>query len=128
MDKNIEVAEWFVYAERDKDTACFLQNMKPCPYEIICYHCQQSAEKYLKGYLISKGQSVIKTHDLAYLIQFCIKLDTSFEQIVSQCEDLTDYAITTRYPAPIELIESDMHKALLDCADISSFILNKLAN
>jgi len=43
MDNSKEVAEWFVYAERDKDAACYLQNMKPCPYEIICYHCQQSA-------------------------------------------------------------------------------------
>jgi len=35
----------------DLGTAEYLQNMSPLPLEIICYHCQQSAEKYLKGYL-----------------------------------------------------------------------------
>jgi len=36
----------------DLNTAEYLKNMKPLPIEIICYHCQQSAEKYLKGYLV----------------------------------------------------------------------------
>lgn len=48
--KNKETAkEWFEIAERDLASAEFLQEMRPIPVEIICYHCQQSAEKYLKG-------------------------------------------------------------------------------
>ncbi|WP_235661821.1 MULTISPECIES: HEPN domain-containing protein [Bacillus] len=29
----------------------------PIPFAIICYHCQQCAEKYLKGYLTFKRTS-----------------------------------------------------------------------
>ncbi|WP_282433370.1 HEPN domain-containing protein [Desulfosporosinus sp. FKA] len=38
-------------AETGLQSALFLLNMHPAPLEIICYHCQQSAEKYLKGYI-----------------------------------------------------------------------------
>ena len=49
------VAEWFEFADMDLASAEYLCGMRPQPLEIICYHCQQSAEKYLKGYLIYKG-------------------------------------------------------------------------
>ncbi|NUO84265.1 HEPN domain-containing protein, partial [candidate division KSB1 bacterium] len=42
--------EWFKIAESDLASAIFLQNLHPLPVEIICYHCQQAAEKYLKGF------------------------------------------------------------------------------
>ena len=43
-----ETLEWLEYSKRDFDSATFLKNMKPLPCEIICYLCQQSAEKALK--------------------------------------------------------------------------------
>jgi len=48
-----EISEWLNIANMDLTTSEFLyNNMKPVPYEIICYHCQQSAEKFLKAFLI----------------------------------------------------------------------------
>ena len=50
---NIEESqEWQRIAAMDLSTAEYLLGMSPLPIEIICYHCQQSAEKYLKGYLV----------------------------------------------------------------------------
>ena len=44
--------EWFTYAERDFLTAEHLaKTLYPIPIEIVCYHCQQSAEKFLKGFI-----------------------------------------------------------------------------
>jgi HEPN domain-containing protein len=38
--------EWLQFAYMDIDSAQFLyDNKHPRPLEIICYHCQQSAEK-----------------------------------------------------------------------------------
>ena len=63
--QNRDIArEWFKIAETDLSSAEFLQSMTPVPFEIICYHCQQSVEKYLKGYLALKGEEIKKTHDL----------------------------------------------------------------
>ena len=44
MDNSI-YSEWFEFAKRDLESAKFLINMHPVPIEIICYHCEQSAEK-----------------------------------------------------------------------------------
>lgn len=54
MDNKTGAQEWFDLAVMDMRSAEYLTNMKPVPIEIICYHCQQSAEKYLKGYLVKK--------------------------------------------------------------------------
>ena len=49
---NREIAnEWFQFAKRDLESAKFLTSMHPMPIEIICYHCQQSAEKIEKSIL-----------------------------------------------------------------------------
>jgi HEPN domain-containing protein len=59
--------EWLSYAEMDLSSAEFLLGKRPLPLEIICYHCQQSAEKCLKGLLVLKNQMPPKTHDLSLL-------------------------------------------------------------
>ena len=59
MDKDDIAKEWFKIAETDLESAEYLQKMVPVPIEIICYHCQQSAEKYFKGYLILKGNDFL---------------------------------------------------------------------
>ncbi|MCD4692773.1 MAG: HEPN domain-containing protein [Calditrichales bacterium] len=46
MDNKDIANEWFEIANMDLSSASFLKNMQPVPIEIICYHCQQSAEKY----------------------------------------------------------------------------------
>ena len=49
-----EVAEWFDMAEMDLKVAMHLINtFHPIPVEIICYHCQQCAEKATKAIIMS---------------------------------------------------------------------------
>jgi HEPN domain-containing protein len=50
MVHNSVAEEWLQYANSDFEAAKFSQSMLPTPLEIICYHCQQSSEKYLKGF------------------------------------------------------------------------------
>ncbi len=63
MDNRIRTREWQRLAEMDLNSAEYLLNMCPTPLEIICYHCQQAAEKYLKGYLVFHGMNPPKIHD-----------------------------------------------------------------
>ncbi len=58
MDNKKIAMEWFKFAEEDLSSAEFLLNKRPVPLEIICYHCQQSSEKYLKGYIILNGEKI----------------------------------------------------------------------
>lgn len=57
MDNQIRAREWQRLAEMDLNSAVYLLNMRPTPLEIICYHCRQAAEKYLKGYLVLQGMN-----------------------------------------------------------------------
>ncbi|MCF6465951.1 HEPN domain-containing protein [Clostridium sp. Cult2] len=118
--------EWFNFAENDLKSAKFLLQMKPQPLEIICYHCQQSAEKYLKGYIAFKGGELIKTNDLTLLNKVCIEYDGDFQVIMDDTIELIDYGVHVRYPFHFELEEDDARKAIESAEKIQSFILNKV--
>lgn len=65
--------------------------------EIVCFHCQQGAEKYLKALLIYKGEENIpKTHNIDLLLNLCRKYDEDF--IIYTGTELTTYAVDLRYP------------------------------
>jgi len=124
MDNHVIVKEWFSLAKKDIESAKFLRKMKPVPFEIICYHCQQSAEKYLKGFLAYNAQEVIKIHDLVFLNKKCIELNGAFLKIQSECLRLTDFSVNIRYPVHFDINENDMILAIKDAERIQSFVLS----
>ncbi len=126
MDNKDIANEWFEIANMDLSSASFLKNMQPVPIEIICYHCQQSAEKYLKGFLALNSEEITKTHDLTILNKKCCKYNNSFQIIEEECLMLTDYGVNVRYPYPLNLDESDMKLALKNSAKIKTFVLKIL--
>ena len=125
MDNKTEAQEWFKFAAMDFSSAEYLTKMKPVPIEIICYHCQQSAEKYLKGYLVLFGVNPPKIHDLDELRKLCAKFSNAFSNIADQCSDLTAYGVQPRYPMDLALEESDMKQALFISREICDFILKQ---
>ncbi|HBF35923.1 MAG TPA: DNA-binding protein [Firmicutes bacterium] len=112
--KNLDIAnEWFKMAELDFNSAKFLlMNMRPAPLEIICYHCEQCAEKYLKGFIALNGGQIIKTHDLVILNKNCLMYSAKCQEIENDCIELTDYGVPMRYPFHLEIEETDVTKAI----------------
>jgi len=116
------VVEWFHFADLDLSSAEYLQGMCPQPLEIICYHCEQSAEKYLKGFLIYKDiVEPPKTHNLETLCEMCSEYDERFQEIKRVCNVLTRYGVQPRYPHEMEIQEYDMQKALEYSRQIRDF-------
>ena len=77
--------------------------------DIVCFHCQQSAEKYLKGLLTLLGVSFPKTHDLRILLELARKHAT-LQTPAAKVLPLNRYAIEGRYPGewdPIDKREAD---------------------
>jgi len=121
------VAEWIKFSETDLAAAKHLyDSMRPKPLEIICYHCQQSAEKVLKGFLIYSGVKPTKTHDLEFLRNECEQIDNSFVEIANNCANLNDYSSQPRYPMEIEINDADSASALEDSEKIIKFIKEKI--
>lgn len=126
MDKTSIVKSWCDFAKDDLITAKYLLGLHPLKLEIICYHCQQSAEKILKGFLIDKNTDPPKTHDLRLLRRMCGKIADGFDEIEESCIRLTAYGVQPRYPMEIDLTESDMRQAIEDADHIMSFIALRL--
>ena len=118
--------EWLAYSKRDMDSANYLLQMKPIPLEIICFHCQQSAEKALKAFMVEHNIEVIKTHDLGILIEKCSQVSEEFKTLNTVASRLTDYAAQSRYPFAVEVEESDMKVALADTKTVWNFVQKKL--
>ncbi len=54
MDKQSEHArQWIEKARSDLLNADNNLASKEVPYDTVCFHCQQAAEKLLKGYLVA---------------------------------------------------------------------------
>ncbi len=126
MTREQYAREWLQYAENDLAAARFLFGMKPLPPEIICFHCQQAAEKALKAYLAYHGTNVPKTHDLTNLNELCAVHEKDIESLVEQCIALNDYAVEIRYPDESPIKERDAHQALKDADIVFNYIRERL--
>jgi len=124
MDNRTRTQEWQRLAKMDLSSAEYLLNMHPVPVEIICYLCQQSAEKYLKGYLVLHGINPPKIHDLNELRKLCSDLSDTFKKIADQCSDLIAYGVQPRYPMEPILEERDMLQAVSSAKAVRDFVLH----
>ena len=99
--------EWIEYAEDDHLAARTLLEAGRVPFEIVAYHCQQSAEKYLKAILIQNGLPVPFIHDLLKLNLAAQVRLPSLKEIEKSCEMLTPFGTATRYPGGAMVIGAE---------------------
>jgi HEPN domain-containing protein len=93
------------------------------PYAAICFHAQQAAEKYLKGWLVSRGRPAPRTHSLLYLVSRAEELDGRFLEVREIAERLTPFAVAPRYPGDFpEPEEPDALKAIERARAIRDFL------
>ena len=125
MDNLAQAQEWQRLAAMDLKSAEHLLKMHPVPIEIICYLCQQSAEKYLKGLLVLHGTNPPKTHDLDELCKLCcLQVSGAIADVADQCSDLTAYGVQPRYPMGSMLEEQDMQLALGSARTVRNLVLS----
>jgi HEPN domain-containing protein len=126
MDSQNElVSNWLVKAEHDLLAAQKLSDEPEIYGDVAIYHCQQSAEKAVKGFLISHNQVFPKTHDIRLLIQLAIAINPSFEQFQEASEMLTPYATEFRYPSDImQPTQEELEDALDKAEDIFNFVVS----
>ncbi len=89
--------------------------------EIVCFHCQQAVEKYLKGYLIHMTGELQEGHNLVKLCKKAIMQDQSFGEFLKDMALINTFYIETRYPAVDPLIVSKQDTE--ECLQISNKII-----
>ncbi|MGH7813935.1 MAG: HEPN domain-containing protein [Candidatus Binataceae bacterium] len=65
------------------------------------FHCQQAAEKALKGFLAWHDLPFRKTHELEEIGEACLAIDPTLKAIVDRAVPLTEYAWKFRYPGEL---------------------------
>ena len=71
---------------------------KPPLRDLACFHCQQAAEKVMKGWFTASDISFEKTHDIRRLVRQAQGLSPEFARFAGAAEILTPYASAFRYP------------------------------
>jgi HEPN domain-containing protein len=91
-------AQWIRKAEDDTRGATSLAQSEPPLNDLICFHCQQSAEKYLKALLQEWDLVPPRIHDLLQLLNLLLPRDATLRTLRRKLAALRNYAVDYRYP------------------------------
>lgn len=121
------VENWFRRADEDLALIEVILKRGSSFSNPICFHAQQAAEKYLKGFLAYHDLHVRKIHDLEVLVEDCAKIEISFKTLQDSARFLNQFYIESRYPDDyIEFSRNDAEEAFTSATKIKNFILEKI--
>jgi HEPN domain-containing protein len=96
-EKREYIEQWIFRARED---IAVIQDLAESGIEnytsTICFHAQQSVEKYLKAFLILHDIDFPKTHDVDFLLFECQRIDS--ENFRFDFKSLTEFGVSVRYP------------------------------
>jgi len=121
--------DWLTKASHDLQNARSVSAAAEAPLDTAIYHCQQAAEKSLKGWLAWRGIALVKTHDLIQLVAAAADLNPDFAMFEKPAEVLTPYVSAFRYPgitADPMPTRAEFDAALQHAQAIYDFVLNQL--
>ena len=124
------VREWLDRALLDLTAARRLGTGDDPLWETAVYHCQQAAEKAVKGYLVFKDRRSKKTHDVEDLVKTAEEYETRFVAWHDAAKLLTPYAQEFRYPVEgrerMEIDDEHYRQAEQAAAGFFSFVCSLL--
>ena len=132
VEQEEEYKEWLTFARTDFNSAQYLASapFHPKPLNVICYHCQQAAEKAVKALIVYFGSQggMPKVHDISFLLNQVKNLVAQkmgmevTHDLLLKANSLTKYGIAPRYPNEIEVDETQVKKALEDSEMILDWV------
>ena len=121
------VRGWLIKAANDLRGARIDLEANPPLIEDALFHCQQAAEKTMKGFLTTHDTPFKKTHDLDELGRACIQLDGTLRNAVQPTLPLTVFAWEFRYPGDTVVPPmAEARQALTLAEELHTAILQRL--
>lgn len=120
-----ETKEWYDLAVTDLGVAKHLYSTYyPKPLEIICYHCQQSAEKAIKAVIMYYGAQggMPKLHDLSFLLNQVKHMVNIEDKFFDYADTLAPYGVSVRYPNELFLEEHHAREAIQYASEILQWV------
>lgn len=123
------VRMWLAKAHSDLRSARALLALDEPATDTAVYHCQQAAEKALKGYLAFHDQPLERTHDLERLLELATVLEPGFAPLETQASVLNPYATAFRYPGVLGVqfpSVAEVTDAIEHAQAVYDFVLGRL--
>ncbi|HZL13592.1 MAG TPA: HEPN domain-containing protein [Verrucomicrobiae bacterium] len=118
--------EWLKKAEEDFLVASqIMRRKKNRAFNPVCFHCQQTVEKYFKARLIEEDLDFPRTHDLLKLLQLLLAVEPLWKSYDSAVEKLTQYAVNFRYPGEDATL-AEAKRALKHCRSLRAEVRRSL--
>lgn len=122
-----EASRWFSLAGQDVRTAEHCLVASPPLLAPASFHCQQAAEKLMKGLLVASGTRPQRTHDLDFLADQVASRYPEIPAHLAPLKPLTAWQTGFRYPTIGDTGDtlpsiSDIEKALKDLAGLRAAV------
>jgi HEPN domain-containing protein len=117
-ENSLYPAEWTRIAEKDmRRVDRLLDGHDP---ELAGFCLQQAVEKFLKGFLLSQGWQLRRTHNLDALLDDAVTYDASLEKFRTICQKISAFYFVERYPLIVEtgITEEDVRTSLEQVAEL----------
>jgi len=119
--------KWIIKGRRDLLSAKKLARGKEPYLDTAIYHCQQTVEKTIKGWLVYHDLSFEKTHDLRLLVTMASEVEPKFTLWFDVAEQVSPYATAYRYPGEIlEPTEEEYLQAFKAASEFYQFVCSLL--
>ncbi len=89
---------WFEKADKNLGAARDLLKAALPKAEAAAFHCQQAAEKDLKGFLVYHGKEPPYTHNLRNLLGLAVQFEDALLSLREAVDYLLPFAVDIRYP------------------------------
>ena len=124
-----DTVAWLSKAKQDLRAAEFELTAKPPLTADIVFHCQQAAEKAMKGFLTWHDRPFRKTHNLVEIGQQVADLHPELGPLLQRAAPLTEYAWKFRYPGELEEpTQEEADETLAIAHEVFDAILARLPN
>jgi len=91
-----EAERWFAQADFDLKEAetCLVRRS----FAYACFFSEQSAQKFIKGFLILNGERFVPLHSIKELLEKASTYEKSLKKYIQEGQKLDRYYLITRYP------------------------------
>jgi HEPN domain-containing protein len=104
-DRRREADRWLAVASEDLRVAQTCLAMEPPALGAAAYHCQQAAEKVLKGMLVAAGVDFRRTHDMDELADLAAAPYPDCRAIADATRRYTVWGFAYRYPGAEDIAD-----------------------
>lgn len=117
-------ARWIEHAKGDLSLAriCLPPGV---PYELLCFHAQQAAEKAIKAVLIHHGIDFPYTHNIQRLVEL-LPTELLTEKAFLRAALLTPFAVMARYPGETEPVSREDYTEAVALASAVVHVAEKI--